>query len=106
MAPPDVVLSPPGSAPFRDLLATMTESIPLPAPETLPCSKAIRAFIQSVLQGARMFCACNRAAMGMTKRSVKPGSGLVLERESQQGLFQSDGPEENPFAVKNESKEI
>ncbi len=110
MARHDVVLSPPGSAPFRDLLATMTESIPLSASETLPHGKAIRAFIQSVLRGARMFCASNRAAMGMTKRSMKLGSGLALERELQQGLFQSDGPTEGFAAVQNkckpESKEI
>ncbi len=69
-------------------------------------------FIQQVLQMASAFCAPNRASMsvGLIKRSIKSGldlpleSGLALERELQQRLFQSDDAKEGISAFKEKRK--
>src|SRR5947199_3516891 len=59
-------------------------------------------FLNNVLEYARQFCPPNKAALavGRIKRSVQSGwevpieSGLALERENQQLLFQSDDAKE------------
>ena len=59
-------------------------------------------FMSSVLEYARQFCPPNKAALavGRIKRSVQSGweipleSGLALERENQQLLFESDDAKE------------
>ncbi|MCA9002240.1 MAG: enoyl-CoA hydratase/isomerase family protein [Planctomycetes bacterium] len=70
------------------------------------------AFIQQVLREARTFCTPERAAMsvGLIKRSIKSGldlpleSGLTLERELQQRLFQSNDAKEGIAAFKEKRK--
>ncbi len=70
------------------------------------------AFIQGVLQKARTFCSPTRASMsvGLIKRAIKSGldlpleSGLALERELQQRLFQSDDAKEGIAAFKEKRK--
>jgi enoyl-CoA hydratase/carnithine racemase len=69
-------------------------------------------FIGQVLQQASTFCAPNRASMsvGLIKRSIKSGldlpleSGLALERELQQRLFQSADAKEGIAAFKEKRK--
>jgi len=59
-------------------------------------------FMNSVLEYARQFCPPNKAALavGRIKRSVQSGweipieSGLALERENQQLLFESEDAKE------------
>lgn len=69
-------------------------------------------FLKRVLSYARQFTAPNRAAhaVGLIKRSVQTGaeipfeSGLALERELQQQLFQSDDAKEGIDAYVNKRK--
>jgi enoyl-CoA hydratase len=59
-------------------------------------------FMSNVLEYARQFCPPNKAALavGRIKRAVQAGwevpieSGLALERENQQLLFESDDAKE------------
>ena len=59
-------------------------------------------FVANVLEYARQFCPPNKAALavGRIKRAVQSGweipieSGLALERENQQLLFESDDAKE------------
>ncbi len=69
-------------------------------------------FLQAVLEKARGFCAPERASMsvGLIKRAIKGGldlpleSGLALERELQQRLFQSQDAQEGIAAFKEKRK--
>ena len=71
-------------------------------------------FLQAVLDQAREFCSPQRAAMsvGLIKRAIKGGldlpleSGLALERELQQRLFQSEDAQEGIAAFKEKRKPV
>lgn len=69
-------------------------------------------FLDTVLARAREFCAPQRASMsvGLIKRAIRGGldlpleSGLALERELQQRLFQSEDAQEGIAAFKEKRK--
>ncbi|MCB9908930.1 MAG: enoyl-CoA hydratase/isomerase family protein [Planctomycetes bacterium] len=71
-------------------------------------------FLEAVLRMARTYCTPNRAAMsvGLIKRAIKGGldlpleSGLALERELQQRLFQSSDAQEGIAAFQEKRQPI